>query len=286
MMNAAPVEIRDSDRAKCTVYRDAPAWGERKTAAVGGFSCESADAGSHLLHGVCDMLAREGFDAVIGPMDGDTWHKYRAVSESDGSAPYFLEPVSGLYDHAAFTSAGFAPISSYVSARANIDDAIGEPPKGIDGITITAWDGENAAALIGDLFNLSRSAFVNNAFYKPITREAFLELYQPIIPAIDPRLVFFARAGDRLAGYLFAIPNLLEGARPRTGIVKTYASGVSGVGHMLIDRAHRTFRELGYTDVIHALMHVDNRSRDRSQRHQGSVFRRYDLMGRDLVRPL
>ena len=40
------------------------------------------------------ILAAEGFDAVIGPMDGDTWHRYRVVTESDGSPPYLLEPVS------------------------------------------------------------------------------------------------------------------------------------------------------------------------------------------------
>ncbi len=285
-MNAAPVEIRDPDGAACTVYRDAPAWADKKTAAVGAFSCESVEAGARLLSDVCETLVGEGFQAVIGPMDGDTWHKYRVVSESDGSAPYFLEPVSGPFDLAAFTSAGFAPISSYVSARAGIDEAIGKSATAVDGITITAWDGKNAASLIGGLFDLSRSAFANNAFYKPVTRDAFLELYQPIIPAIDPRLVFFAHAGDQLAGYLFALPDLLEGSRPRTAIIKTYASGVRGVGHMLVDRAHRTFRDLGYTHVIHALMHVDNRSRERSQRHQGSVFRRYDLMGRDLARQL
>ncbi len=52
---------------------------------------------------------------------------------------------------------------------------------------------------------------------------------------------------------------------------------------MLVDRAHRTFSDLGYTHVIHALMHVENISRERSQRHHGEVFRRYDLMGRILA---
>lgn len=51
---------------------------------------------------------------------------------------------------------------------------------------------------------------------------------------------------------------------------------------MLADTAHRTMRDLGYTEVIHALMHVDNRSRERSARHQGRVFRRYNLMGLNL----
>ena len=275
-----PVSLKG---AACTLYRDAPSWSGRRTAAIGSFRCETAAAGAELLKVQAERSKREGFDAVIGPMDGDTWHTYRVVSETDGSPPFFLEPLSGPFDLEAFKDAGFTPISSYVSARAAIDEAIGAPAPQVDGVTITPWDGENAGALIGGLFDLSRQAFGNNAFYKPIERDAFLDLYKPIIPAIDPRLVFFARKGGELAGYLFAMPNLAEGERPATAIVKTYASGIRGVGHMLLDRAHRTFRDLGYSHVIHALMHVDNRSRERSRRHQGSVFRRYDLMGRDLA---
>jgi hypothetical protein len=282
-MTAITPERRSIDGATCTVWRDAPAWNGRRTAAVGAFSCPSAAAGSALLRDIAGRLREEGFAAVIGPMDGDTWHKYRVVSESDGSAPYFLEPVSGPHDLSAFLGVGFSAISSYVSARTTLDEAIGAPAPVVEGITIAAWDGQDAGRLIGGLFDLSRQAFAGNAFYKPIGRDAFLALYQPILPAIDPRLVFFAHApGGGLAGFLFAIPDRLQGPKPATGIIKTYASGVRGVGHMLLDRCHRTMRDMGQTEAIHALMHVDNRSRDRSARHHGRVFRRYDLMGLEL----
>lgn len=271
--------------ARCTLYRDAPSWNGARTAAVGAFSCEGVEPGCALLEATAEMLASEGFDAVVGPMDGDTWHKYRVVSETDGSSPYFLEPVSGPHDLAAFHSAGFTPVSSYVSARAKIDDAIGERAKHVPGITIKAWDGKNAGVLIGGLFELSRQAFTKNAFYRPIEREAFLKLYEPILPVIDPRLVLFAYAQDLIAGYLFAVPDYLQGPKPTTVVLKTYASSVRGAGHMLVDTAHRSYRDLGYTDVVHALMHVDNQSRDRSARHAGRVFRRYDLMGLKLARP-
>jgi hypothetical protein len=66
-------------------------------------------------------------------------------------------------------------------------------------------------------------------------------------------------------------------------ILKTYASRRRGVGHLLADTFHRRALALGFTHVIHALMHVDNVSRGRSARHATSVFRRYALMGRVLV---
>lgn len=268
--------------AACAIYRDAPSLQGKPTGAIGSFTCDSTNAGASLLRSVMGLLQREGFEAVLGPMDGDTWHTYRVVSESDGSPSFLLEPVSGPFDLAAFQAAGFAPVSSYVSAKARIEDAIGEPAPAVPGIMVSAWDGRSAEALIGNLFDLSGRAFANNAFYKPITREAFLKLYEPVLPTLDPRLIFFARTGEKLAGYLFALPDYLQGARPATAIIKTYASGVRGVGHMLIDRAHRTFRDLGYTHVIHALMHVDNQSRERSRRHHGTLFRRYDLMAAGL----
>lgn len=270
--------------ASCTIYRSAPSWNGRRTAAIGAFRCDSADAGASLLRDSIDGLRDEGYEAVIGPMDGDTWHKYRLVSETDGSTPFFLEPVSGPHDLEAFVTAGLSPISSYVSARAYLADREDDMPEPIPSVTLRQWDGENAEGLFGSLFDLSREAFAENAFYKPISRDAFLALYQPILPAIDPRLILFAYtdAGD-LVGYLFAIPDRLQGPQSTTAIIKTYASRRRGVGRLLVDATNRTLRDLGYQDVIHALMHVDNQSRSRSALNHGTIFRRYDLMGLDLL---
>jgi hypothetical protein len=282
--NAQAPERVEAPDASCAIYRDAPSKNAERTVAIGQFRCASAQTGAAMLRLIAGRLRTEGFAALLGPMDGDTWHSYRVIAETDGSRPFFLEPVSGLFDHQAFREAGFAPVSSYVSARSTLDAAIGAPAPAVPGIAVTAWDGRDAMSLIGGLFELSRHAFAGNAYYKPITREAFLQLYQPILPAIDPRLVFFARHADgRLAGYLFAIPDRLQGAQPTTGIIKTYASAVPGVGRMLVDSAHRTLASLGYIDVVHALMHVDNRSRKRSALHEANVFRRYDLMGLSLA---
>lgn len=271
------------DGASCRVYRDAPSW-DGRTAAIGNFRCDSAQAGEALLREAAAMLRHEGYAALLGPMDGDTWHSYRVVVESDGSAPFTMEPVSGAHDSAAFGASGFVPVSSYVSTRATLADAIGpDAPVTVDGVTVTPWDGQGADRLIGGLFDMSGTSFAEKAFFKPITRSAFLELYQPLLPAIDPRLVFFARDQNGLIGFLFGLPNLAEGRQPGTAILKTYASVRPGVGHLLADTFHRAARDCGFTDVIYALMHLDNISLDRSRRHAGRVFRRYALMGRRLT---
>ncbi|WP_119304454.1 hypothetical protein [Dongia deserti] len=281
-MRAGP-EILTVDGAEATIHRDAPHWEGLSTAALGSFLCNDAQSGAALLDRAAAILAGEGFAALIGPMDGDTWHRYRVVTESDGSAPYLMEPVSGPADHAAFLAAGFAPISEYVSMRGALSGAIDPAPKSVRGVRVVAWDGNRSEQLFDQLFAASASAFERNRFFKPIEKAAFLKLYEPVIPLIDPRHVLFAQSdGGELVGFLFGIPDRLEGELPKTVILKTYASGLRGVGHLLADTFHRNALALGYSDFIHALMHVDNISRQRSLRYGGTVFRRYALMGRRL----
>ena len=47
-----------------------------------------------------------------------------------------MEPVSGPHDRAAFEAAGFAPVSSYVSTRAALADAIGAEAPKVAGVTV------------------------------------------------------------------------------------------------------------------------------------------------------
>lgn len=272
-----------SDGAAAAIHRDAPSWDGMRTACIGSFRCDDAESGAQLLSRTAAALKAEGFAALIGPMDGDTWHRYRVVTESDGNQPYLMEPVSGPGDHAAFLAAGFAPISEYVSSRGPLAGAIDPSPKPVPGVRVTAWDGARSEQLFNRMFTTSVTAFARNRFFKPIDKAGFLKLYEPVIPLMDPRHVLFAHAADgQLVGFLFGIPDRLEGATPHTVILKTYASGVRGVGHLLADSFHRTALALGYRDFIHALMHVDNVSRQRSERYGGTVFRRYALMGRRL----
>lgn len=279
MTTPQPITVQG---ASAMLYRDGPSHDGRKTAAIGKFTCDSAEAGRHLLEDMTSLLRKEGFGAVIGPMDGDTWHSYRLVSESDGTPPFLLEPTSRPQDKEAFTAAGFAPISEYTSARTAVSPAIlCQAPFALPGLSVTAWDGKNAEGLIGPLFALSATAFANNAFYKPLDLAGFRALYEPVIPRIDPRHVMFAHDDSgKLTGFIFSIPNWLEGAKPTTLIIKTYATTVRGGGRMLLDLAHHKAAELGFTQAIHALMHNDNVSRNASAKHGGKIFRTYQLMGR------
>lgn len=265
--------------ASLRLYRDAPSWDGLRCAALGEIAFDDPESASALLAEVLETLRTEGFAGVLGPMDGDTWHSYRTITETDGSPAFALEPKSGPHDHAALEAAGFAPVSTYVSARARLADTLEGEPVTVPGVTVTPWDGTGAEALITRLFAMSGSAFAGNHFFKPISLDAFLALYRPILPMLDPRHVLFAHSdsGD-LVGFLFGYPDRLATERP-AAVLKTYASGLRGVGHLLADQYHRRALAMGHEDVIHALMHDTNISKERSSRHNAEVFRRYALMG-------
>ncbi|GLQ52873.1 hypothetical protein [Devosia nitrariae] len=268
--------------AALRLHRDAPAWGGLACAAVGGLEFEDPDAAVDLLSQTIRKVKDEGFGGLIGPMDGDTWHSYRTITQSDGSLPFAMEPRSGRYDHAALVAVGFEPISNYLSARARLVDTIGAEPVRMEGVSVTAWDGTGAEQLIARLFAVSGQAFAGNHFFKPIGLEAFLDLYRPILPMLDPRHILFAHNGSGdLVGFLFGFPDRLGGEKP-AAVLKTYASGLRGVGHVLADQYHRRALDMGYEEVIHALMHETNISSERSARHNARIFRRYALMGRRL----
>jgi hypothetical protein len=169
-------------------------------------------------------------------------------------------------------------VSRYVSSRARLEDTIADEPVQMPGVTVVNWDGKDAEGLIRKLFEMSGSAFSRNKFFKPIGFGSFMDLYRPILPFIDPAHVLFARNGETLVGFLFGMADQRSGA----AILKTYASALRGVGHMLADTYHRRAIDMGFTHVIHALMHENNVSRSASEKHKATVFRRYALMARKL----
>lgn len=264
------------NRSSCRFWPDGPAWDGTPAAAIGEFDFYSVEDGAALLNEAAEIARTNGLSALLGPMDGDTWHAYRAVTASDGSPHFRLEPRSGPNDVAALTMAGFVPAARYMSSRAPVPSASGPAPAE-PGIRVVAWDGEGAEGLLDRLFAMAGASFADKLFFKPIDRGAFLDLYRPLLPLVDPRLVLFAldEAGG-IQGFLFGLP---EG---ETAILKTYAGRRRGIGRLLAYHFHELARELGFRHVVHALMHEDNVSLRRSAQHGGDVFREYALFGRRL----
>ena len=275
----APEQVT-ADGAALAVWREAPALEGRRTAALGAFRCNDAEAGAQLLRGAAARLAAEGFQAVVGPMDGDTWGPHRLVIESDGRPPFFLEPQNPAHYPAAFEQAGFEVAARYLSAEGGVDDrraSLSRP----GGLTLRRFDPARAEDELRRIHALSLQAFAGNILYKPITAETFLDHYRPVLPVLDPELVLLAEDGDgALQGFLFGVPDLAQGARPDSVVLKTYASLRPGAGSALVDAFYAAARTKGYARVVHALMHETNLSAEHSRRSAGRIFRRYALWAR------
>ncbi|MEM1274548.1 MAG: hypothetical protein AAGF88_12065 [Pseudomonadota bacterium] len=264
--------------ATAKLYRDGPTWDGQPTATIAHLRCDTVDAGADLLIDILAKLKRDGIVRVLGPMEGDTWHSYRLVCETDGSAPFLMEPTSRPNDRFAFAKAGFVTVAEYFSARAPVEAT--SMPDLPSGVTLQTWDGENPEAHFSEVHALSSRAFAQNLFYKPLTLDAFLELYMPFAPLLVRELILLARNSDgELLGYLFGIPDYSQKPADRAVILKTYASLEAGLGHAMATSFHNAAFDLGYREAIHALIQDDNRSAERSRLHGGEIFRRYALMG-------
>lgn len=267
--------------AQCGIWYDGPVWNGSQTGTIGRLVIEDPEAGRALIELAVQTLKDGGRDVVLAPMDGDTWHAYRAVVETDGAQRFPLEPWSGEHDTACLEACGFDVVGRYVSSRAPVPDRSGETASAtahaVPGITVTPWDGEDAAGLLDRLYAVASTSFAEKSFYKDVSKEEFLSLYGPLLGMINPRMVLFAfdRTG-RMVGFLFGYADAATGS----AVLKTYAAAVPGVGRMLSQRFHDDAAAMGFDHVIHALMHVDNASLDRSAKHGGTVFRRYALYAR------
>jgi hypothetical protein len=265
-----------SERACCTLWLEGcPSYAGLYTACIGGFRCEDAPAGRALLERATAQLAWRGFEYAIGPMDGNTWHDHRVVTQSDGSPAFPLEPANPAFYVQAF--ADFAVIGRYASARtgeARRRDVTSCRRRLEDsGIRIRNFDANRAEQELLAIYRLSLAAFARNFLYTPISEGAFMDRYRPMLCKLDPNLILLAE-DDSLQAFLFALPC------HRSVIVKTYASLRPGLGACLLEQLH-SGPAAGYDSVVHALMHEHNVSRNTSGKY-AATFRRYALFGRRL----
>lgn len=258
------------------IHRAVPSWNGRKTAAIGCGAFDDVESGATFLKDACDSLRAEGVEAVVGPMDGSTWGAYRLPVWSDGSPGFYMEPSAGAHDQAAYEAAGFEVAELHVSATA----APGSRGYGnlVPGLTVESWNGQQPEKLLASAHALVMQGFARTPFFTPVPEEMFIGRYAPLLAHADPRLILRAVDDEgAVKGLTLAFPDPL---RKGAVVLKTYVGAVPGAGRMMADRVHALAGELGFAEVIHALMRDGIASEAQSRKFGGTVFRRYALMGR------
>lgn len=231
-----------------------------------------------LLHEAARWLRDQGATRVIGPMDGDTWHRYRVNAGPFDTPPFLLEPVNPPYYDALWRHAGFDVIERYTSKR--VDDIAPLIEKLAPmyqravarGYAIRSIDPTRLRDELTSIWRMSLEIFRGNRFYFDIALDDFLQLYDGIERLLVPELVLFI---DGVA-FLFAYPDTdTRTVNYKTiGVLPTHRYGY--LGWALLHRAYSDALSIGRPIANHCLMHESNASQSMDAGH-GTTFRNYYL---------
>jgi hypothetical protein len=236
-----------------------------------------------LLHEAAAWLRGQGAGDVIGPMDGDTWHRYRVNAGPFETPPFLLEPVNPPYYAQLWEAAGFEVLETYSSKRIDDITPLLEKLAPMDaravarGYRFRPIDPSRLREELTIVWRLSLEIFAGNAFYSGIALENFLALYDGIERLLVPELVLFADdANGEPAGFVFAYPDLVPGVVDYKTIGVTPKHRRGYVGWALLHRVYQTALRMGRRTANHCLMREGNASQSMDAGH-AEEFRRYLL---------
>jgi predicted N-acetyltransferase YhbS len=297
------LRLRETDAAGATIaevalwWTQAPPLAGERLGFIGSFSATSETATVAVLRRAAAELRVRGCTLAVGPMDGNTWRRYRLVTEPGNEPPFFLEPTNPAEWPAWWRAAGFGPLAEYYSTAT--DDLAAQDARldavalrmAAAGVTIRPLDPARFEEELEKIYAVSVVSFQQNYLYTPLPKEAFVAQYRAIQARVRPELVLLAEQAGRPVGYLFATPDYAQaqrGGAVTTVIVKTLAvlpgRAYAGLGALLMGEAHAAGRRLGFTRAIHALMHESNKVRNLSAIYARTI-RRYTLFAKRLNDP-
>lgn len=273
-------------------WREAPTLPGEKLGVIGGFGATTEVAAVEVLGRAVERLRAEGCARAVGPMDGNTWRRYRFVTEVGTEPTFLLEPTNPPEWPGWWRRAGFTPLAEYYSSATRDLAARDARLAGVTarlaaaGVGIRPLDAARFEEELGGIYEVSVESFRDNFLYTPLPREEFIAQYRAVQARVRPELVLLATQAGRTVGYVFALPDWAQAQRGEpvsTLIVKTLAvrpgRAYAGLGAWLLDEVQAAGARLGFRRAIHALMHETNKSRNLSA-HTAETIRRYTLFSR------
>ena len=262
-------------------WSEAPSLPSEKVGCIGMLEPDDLE----LLPAAEDRLREEGCTIAIGPIDGNTWSKHRAVIESDGRPPFMLEPFTQPEVAKGFQDMGYSILAQYSSSLIPLDredSSFSKIATRMDkaGVCIRQLNLENLTNELRSIFQLSLKTFTENFLYTPITEDEFLAMYHPLASHLTPESALIAERGGEAVGFVFGYQ------QNDTMIVKTLAvlpeRILAGLGTLLVHQIQQSAKKRGCTNAIHALQREDNQSLRISKRFSATIFRRYALFSKPL----
>jgi len=278
--------------AECALWwTSTPTLDGRRVGYVGRFASHDRRVAHRVLESAKVRLAHAGCAVVVGPVDGNTWNRYRFVTERFSGPPFFLEPDNPDEYPQDFRDSGFSPLARFVSAEETCLDRVDERAArslrrlSALGVTIRRLDPLRYADELDKIYDVACKSFAGALLYSPISREEFHGLYEPLRSYVDPDFVRIAEHDGRAIGFAFGIPdhNAHSRGEPIDTIVgKTQAVlpelRYGGLGAVMLEDVRRAAERRGMRRIIHALIRDDNAALNGSRR-VATTMRGYTLFG-------
>ncbi len=252
---------------------------------VGHFGARDRESAVAVLEHATRALFEQGALKVLAPMDGTTWERYRLAL--NGPQDSFLGEPTNPPEYAAWLeAAGFGPDQHYTSTLTTDLERVYPELERLErrlAGRVAIRPLRDFESELESLHGLSLEAFAHNAYFTPISLAEFKALYRPLAPLLRNELVLIAEEGPRPVGFVLSYPDRVPGRL----VLKTLATAPDrrglGLGTVLTARIHQVACQLGFKQVIHALMHSQNPSQHVSQRASAGralLWRRYALYSR------
>ena len=291
----AALDEEQQIRARCSIWwRDTAKVNGSTTGAIGHYAATDAEYGAAVLQHACRELKNRRCDVAVGPLDGNTWRRYRFITERGNAKPFFLEPDNPDEWPLHFGNAGFSTLAHYVS-EINPDMANRQPELGslrekfADlGVHIDPVDIQSPVDDMAGIYRVVCESFKDAFMYTPLDIDSYCSMYEPMLQLVDPRLMLVAKHDDEVVGFILAPPDYLQQSYQETMdaiVLKTVAvlprKEYSGLGRVLIVDLLKNAIDMGFTTAISALMHTRNRSQKISSDCAGPM-RAYALFAKEL----
>ncbi|HYU33499.1 MAG TPA: hypothetical protein VEW48_15200 [Thermoanaerobaculia bacterium] len=251
-------------------------------------------------------LRETGAGQIVGPMDGDTWHRHRLNVGPFTDPPFPLEPWNPPYYPEIWEEAGFQVLASWFSKQVDPAAVVAHlrPRAGAAqaaGYRLRTIDMGRFSEELRLLYRLSRIIFADNFLYTEIPEEDFIALYTGSRGLLDPDLILFVRSPEgEDVGFLFAYPDRFRAVAAMRGSRGLFAKlrflrfrnaasavdfktlGVlpehrrAGLAALLMHEGHLRAQGKGYRTANHCLFREGSPSGDLDG-GAGRVFRRYHL---------
>ncbi len=266
---------------------------QKKVLCIGNVECiDNAEVAKYLFDAASDYAFKNGFQKLIGPINGSTWDDYRIPINFDFPM-FFTEDIYKQYYPRLFIEAGFEVLAEYVSTQIPDLNTIAQAnnPQRADyfiqnGIHVRNISLENYENEINTIFNFSMKAFSSNYLFSPISELHFREKYLPLKKILNPEFCLLAfNKNEELVALFFAIPDVFDLSH-KTLIVKTIAQlpakQYAGLSKFVLQKVTERAISKGFTKMINAFMHVSNISFNISNKLLAKPIRTYQIFYKNL----